>query len=111
LKLPNGNQAVVEVEKLTEYCLNPDHEHGRDKARVFDSALGLTLSDASWLRERLLEAARDSEARPGRLDSWGQRYTVDFAMTRDRRTALVRSGWIIRNGEETPRLTTCYILK
>jgi hypothetical protein len=111
LKLANGDQAVIEIEKLTDYCLNPDHEHGSDKARVFASALGLTQADVDWLRDRLLEAARDGEAMPGRIDVWGERFTIDFTVNKDNRTATIRSGWIIRAGETVPRLTTCYILK
>jgi uncharacterized protein DUF6883 len=111
LKLPNGDHAVIEITKLTDYCLNPDHEHGSDKARVFAAALGLTQADVDWLRDRLLEAARDGEATLGRIDFWGERYKIDLTVSKDNRTATIRSGWIIRTGETIPRLTTCYILK
>jgi len=29
MKLPNGEQAVVAIEKLRDYCLNPYHHRGR----------------------------------------------------------------------------------
>ena len=58
MKLPNAHRAVVDVMKLRDYCLNPRHEDGKHKARVFASALGLNETDAEWLRDRLLEAAR-----------------------------------------------------
>jgi hypothetical protein len=32
MKLPNGDRAVVD--KLRDYCLNPHHPHGRNKARL-----------------------------------------------------------------------------
>lgn len=41
MKLPNGQAAVVEIEKFREYCLSSDHPRGRHKARVFLSAQGL----------------------------------------------------------------------
>jgi hypothetical protein len=45
-KLPNPDDAVVDIRKLRDYCLNPAHPRGRNKARVFASVLGLTASDA-----------------------------------------------------------------
>src|SRR5262249_39406349 len=41
-KLPNGERVRIPMEKLTDYCLNPDHPRGRDKARVFAALLGIT---------------------------------------------------------------------
>ncbi len=29
MKLPNADRAVVEIEKLRDYCLNPVHPRGR----------------------------------------------------------------------------------
>lgn len=43
MKLANANRALVELEKLQTYILNPFHPLGKHKARVFDSALGLKL--------------------------------------------------------------------
>jgi hypothetical protein len=37
--LPNGHRAFVDVAKLRDYYLNPSHEDGKHKARVFASAL------------------------------------------------------------------------
>ena len=34
MKLPNGDRAVVELAKLTDYCLDPGHPRGRHKARA-----------------------------------------------------------------------------
>lgn len=57
MSLPNGDRAVVDVAKLRDYCLDPNHEDGKHKARMLAAVLGLTRSDCEWLRERLLEAA------------------------------------------------------
>ncbi len=62
MKLPIGEQAVVEIVKLRDYCLSFDHPRGRHKARVFAAALGLTADHAEELRSALLEAARTEEA-------------------------------------------------
>ena len=48
--LPNGERAVVELEKLTDYCLNPEHARGKHKARVFAAALGIDIANAELLR-------------------------------------------------------------
>jgi hypothetical protein len=53
MRLPNGDHAVVERAKFTGYCLNRDHPRGRHKARVFESALGLTERDVDILRDTL----------------------------------------------------------
>ena len=39
--LPNAEKAVVDISKLRDYCLNPNHEVGKHKARVFSAALNL----------------------------------------------------------------------
>lgn len=63
-RLPNGGQAILDMRKIEDYCLAPSHPRGRHKARVFREALGLQRSDASWLRDALLEAAQSDEALP-----------------------------------------------
>ena len=111
MRLPNGGHAVVEIKKLQDYCLSKAHPHGRHKARVFESALGLTAGHAEVLREALLYAARTAEgAQPGEEDDHGMRFVLDFPMTGVARSATVRSGWIVRQGEDFPRLTTCFVL-
>jgi hypothetical protein len=100
----------VDIVKLYDYCLNPQHPRGRHKARVFVPALGLTRSDAEFLREELLRAAREADAAMGEVDEYGERYTIDFGLARDVRRAMVRSTWIVRRGERFPRLTSCYVL-
>lgn len=109
MKLPNGERAIVDIRKLQEYCLNPQHSIGRNKARVFAS-VGIRVGDAEGLREALLAAACNAEALPGAASVYGQRYVVDFDMVRQGRTVRIRSAWIVRVGEALPRLTSCYVL-
>jgi hypothetical protein len=61
------------------------------------------------LRAKLLAIARSGEAKPGELDAYGQRYTIDFAMETAAGTATIRSGWIVLRGKKVRRLTTCYV--
>ena len=52
--LPDADRAVVPREKLEGYILNPGHEVGRHKARVFGAALGIYRGDWEYLRDRIL---------------------------------------------------------
>jgi len=109
LKLPNGDKAIVDSRKLRDYCLNPDHPRGRNKARVFAS-VGIRQADGEELRSVLLAAASQAEAQPGAETQYGQRYIVDFDLVRSERIVTIRSSWIVRIGEDLPRLTTCYVI-
>lgn len=71
-KLPNSQDAVVDVRKLRDYCLSPRHPRGRHKARVFVSALGLAADDAEELHAALLSAALSEEAVPAENDDMGK---------------------------------------
>ena len=109
-RLPNPDNAVVEIGKLRDYCLSPLHPRGRNNARVFASVLGLTVDDAETLRQRLLLAAISEEAVPAGQDEYGQRYMLDFDMETEAASATIRSGWIVRREEDFPRFTSCWIL-
>lgn len=111
MRLPGGERAVVELAKLTGYCLDPTHPRGRHKARVFASQLGLTQADAAHLRAALLRAAASADhAVEGLADGFGRRFALDLEVTGPRGSGTVRSGWIVRAGEDFPRFTSCYVL-
>ena len=110
MRVPNAENAVADIRKLTEYVLNPHHKDGKHKARMFKASLNLTAKDAEPLRLALLEVVRTNEAVSGKTDDYGQRYTVDFYYEWNERSAIVRSGWIIEFESETPCLTTCFPL-
>lgn len=109
MKLPHADRAVIDMAKLVEYCLNPHHPEGRHKARVFAAALGLRRADAPLLRDLILAALPAAEAHPTHTDSFGVRFTADLLLAHAGRRAAVRTAWIIRHGEDAPRLTTCYV--
>ena len=110
MKLPNAARAIVDIAKLRDYSLNPHHKEGKHKARVFAAALGLSLADGDWLREQLLAVARKRDCELGRQTAYGQRYVIDFVASHQDRSAKLRSVWIVRLGEDFPRLVTCYVL-
>lgn len=108
--IPNAENAVVDIRKLRDYCLNLEHDDGKHKARLFASILGITAEDSEELRDTLLEVFKTQEVRLSREDEFGQRYTLDSVLEWQNRVATVRSGWIIEHGSEIPRLTACYPL-
>ena len=110
MKLPNADRAVVDIEKLRDYCLSTSHPRGRHKARVFTTTLGITSDDVEELKQAILSAVITEEATSTERDEYGQRYMVDFSMKRQGKEAVIRSSWIVRAGENYPRLTSCYVL-
>lgn len=108
--LPNRERAVVELGKLRDYCLNPEHPRGKHKARVFAAALGMTFADAARLQQLLLDAALTDQAEVGEADEFGRRYVLDLAVVGINELVTIRSTWIVRADEEVPRLVTCYVL-
>lgn len=110
MKLPNGERAVVDSRKLLRYSLDPEHDEGQHKSHLFESLLGVDRQNAQLLIEAVKKAAVEGEAVIGKLDKYGQRYVIDFVFTGPGGTAAVRTAWIVRAGEDFPRLVTCFIL-
>jgi hypothetical protein len=108
--LPNSAEAILDIRKIEDYCLNLSHPRGRHKARVFGEALGLERGDAAWLRGVLLEATRHNEARQVAADAWGTHWRLDATIGRHGMIAVVRTIWIVRAGEKAPRFVTCWVL-
>ncbi len=109
-RLPRGDEAILDIRKIEDYCLSPSHPRGRHKARVFREALGIQRSDGPWLRDILLEAARSGEASPIATDPWGTHWRLDATIGRQGKSAVVRTIWIMRTGESEPRFVTCWVL-
>ena len=110
MQLPYGKAADRNqvLRKLETYALDFNHSSGKHKARLFRSKLGITLENKEVLAEALLEAAITSEALYTTTDQYGERYVIDFSLTTEVRTSLIRSAWIVRQGETYPRLTSVY---
>jgi len=109
MKLPHGDQAIVDSRKLLEYLLNPDHPEGRGHARLFKLLLGIDRSNHRTLVAALQNAARDGEATRGKLSPYGQKFELRFQMTGRNRAFTVLSVWIVTKTDPRPRLVTAYI--
>ena len=108
MKIPGGEAAIVDRQKLTGYCLNPEHPRGKHKARVF-ATLGFTAENADELRTALLRAAASTDAQPTASDEFGDRYVIEFEIKGPRAKGIITSTWIVRRGESAPRLTSCFV--
>ena len=109
MKLPNAETAFIDIHKLRHYSLNIQHHQKKHKARLFLAILGLSVENAEERELILLEAIQIYDAISSSQDEYGQRYLVDFPLTRNGNTATIRSTWIVRSTETFPRLTSCYI--
>ena len=108
--LPNAGEAVIDPNKLTSYALNPQHPVGGDKARVFESALGYNQSNADQLIGGIQQGVLTNPAVMGKVDQFGQRFTVDMPITGPNgNTVMVRTGWVLDPGATVPRLATAYV--
>jgi hypothetical protein len=80
---------------------------------VFLEKLGLKTDDAEHLRKLILEAILTTEAKAQQPTAYGERFVVDFQIRQEERSVVtqvtIRSAWIIRNDEDFPRLTNCFI--
>ncbi|MFL6332678.1 MAG: DUF6883 domain-containing protein [Pyrinomonadaceae bacterium] len=109
IRLPNAERATVDVARLRDYSLNPEHDKGKHKARVFAAAMGFTVADAERLRDMILAAISTHEATRGTTDEHGTRYRVDFEAQGLRGQVTIRTAWHIDAGETIPRLVSCYV--
>jgi hypothetical protein len=110
VKLPNGGRAHI-GSTLREYVLDPLHREGRHKARMFASLLGITAKDHERLERAILHAAATSrEVESCGDQGHGALYSLRFPMTTPEGRAVVQTVWIVRRGEDFPRLATCFIV-
>jgi hypothetical protein len=107
-KWPNGERAHIPMERLTDYCLNPDHPRGKDKARMFAAVLGITRNPANELAPLVRQAAIEGDITKEAISVLGRYYRVDWAIP-TRGNAVLRTIWEIAPGEEVPRLVSAFM--
>jgi hypothetical protein len=110
MKLPNGDRTKPEqiANKLETYALNFEHTSGRHKARLFRSWLGIVLENKHILENTLKEQASLGESIDLESSDNGAKYVIEFSLTTEVGTAIIRSASIVRTGEDYPRLTSVY---
>jgi len=76
---------------------------------VFESALGFKKENADDLIAQLKDGVKNNPAIEGKLDQFGQRYTVDIPVSGPTGSGVVRTGWIYKVGSDVPELTTLFV--
>jgi len=107
VKLPNGHLADL-GNKLENYCLNFNHNKGKHKSILFQNKLGITLENADILKNAIKQAAITEDVIIRKVNEYGRHYNQKFFLKTEIGTSLILVVWIIRTGENFPRLTNCY---
>lgn len=107
--VPRADEAVIPDAKLTAYALNPAHDVGGHKARLFASALGITAENRHLLTDAIRSGLPLVPARSGIVDEHGARFRADIEVTGPKGRATVRTGWIVREPGGVPHLTTAIV--
>ncbi|MEP7340897.1 MAG: DUF6883 domain-containing protein [Acidobacteriota bacterium] len=110
--LPNYEHAVILRSKLEGYVLNPDHDPGKHKARVFKSALGFDQSNWDILQQRILDELPFHIAELKAEGLFGKQYDVVLPIKGPNQQIVdVITGWIIRPETDFPSLVTALVAK
>ena len=99
MPIPNPEGAQIDKRKLTNYLLNPGHPDAEGKGAFFVKHYG---SDWKQLRDDLLSHASGVTAKTEKTP-YGTVYVIEGELFRP-----VRAVWIVREGEDFPRLVTAY---
>jgi hypothetical protein len=110
-RLKNFENAFIDIRKLEEYSLNKFHPFGKEKSFVFKSVLGIGIDEAGLLKNKILAGLAENESIVNENDEYGERFSVIMKIRIFNKEALVTTAWIVRTGEDFPRLTSCYIKK
>ena len=108
MSLPDADQVLIPLRKLTDYLLSDTHPRGMEKARYLRS-YGFTAD-----RVDLLEAALRSIAMTGDLvatdrSAHGTMYVVvGVSMAPTGRMIRLRTVWIVEPADPRPRFVTAY---
>lgn len=96
--------------KLKNYALNPSHSTGKNKAKVFKSALGYDQSNYKDLKQKILDNFNDKELKyKGHID-YGDRYEQVMSITGPNgNTVDVTTAWIKETPDSEARLVSVYI--
>ncbi len=109
VRLPRALRAQIPTDKLVAYALDPTHERGRHKARVFASVLGITAADWRYLHDQILAALPDGEVRGTRITPFGIAYDVVITVDGlNGRTAPVVTTWMTEP-DAAPRLASTWV--
>ena len=108
MKLPNGEQAIIDERKVREYLLSPSHPVGRFGLKFF---AGIGFGPDTWrpFIAALAELDEKGEARSAEEGEFGRKHSASGLLVGPRgRAVSVVSIWIVEPGSDRPRLVTVY---
>jgi hypothetical protein len=106
MKIPNGDQAIIESSKITEYLLNTDHQRGGSKARLLIQ-FGYSLANWEKLEEDIRRFHLEQDVNLITETPYGIRYQISANLiTPIERPLLVKTVWQIDINTDFPRLIT-----
>ena len=109
MKLPNFEKAIIDIEKLRDYCLSFEHPVGKHKALMFKKKLNFSFADSYKLKDEIADAVSKNEAHETFSDEYGKRFFVDVKIVNFDKSEMVRTLWIVKKNENFPRFISCYI--
>lgn len=96
--------------KLTEYCLNYNHDKGKNKAKVFESVLNIKISDYKFLKKQIKQGFIFNKIKIKNIDKYGIGFEINIPILgKNNRKVWIKSGWKYKDNEEKFHLTTAYI--
>ncbi len=108
--LPNLANVMIPTQKLTGYALNPNHDKGKHKAIVFQSALGYNLTNYEDLLDKIIINSSKYSAIPKGDNGFGEAYQVDFpVLGPNGKTAIIQTGWVDDKKINKLRLVTVLV--
>ena len=108
--LPDSQKAITPTAKL-RYCLDLEHPCGQHKARVFRSALGLTLNDTPKLERIIRDGISVHDARLVKTHIDGtERWVVEWMLLGRLGAMRLITAWNRSRGS-FPTLVSCYLKK
>lgn len=107
-KLPNYEKAFIDPTKIRGYILSTEHPIGRFKAALFQR-IGYTKEN--W--EKLINDIRNYhlplDAEPVERNKYGRKYVIKGNFkSPSGKIVMLKSMWIILDGEDIPRFITIY---
>ncbi len=103
-------EAVIPDEKIAGYSLNMNHKSGRDKAIAFQKYLGYNIGNQEQLIAEIRKGIKENIATERKTTEHGRPFEVVINMKgANGKYAKVKSGWIIDEGKDIPRLVSVYV--
>ena len=108
--LPNYKNAIIPDAKITGYALNFDHPIGKHKAVAFEKYLGYNINNAEMLLYQIREGLKLNPSKRRKETKYGVPFEVRMKILgANGKFAYIKTGWIIDNGSNAPRLTSVYV--